>query len=36
LPSGVDIDGISAKVENGILTITVPKNKEGQRKIEVK
>jgi len=36
LPSGVDIEGIEAKVENGILKITIPKSKEGQRKIEVK
>lgn len=36
LPSGIDTDSIEAKVENGILFITVPKSKEGQRKIEVK
>ena len=36
LPSGIDTDKIEAKVENGILKITVPKSKEGQRKIEVK
>lgn len=36
LPSGIDTDKIEAKVENGILTITVPKSKEGQRRIEVK
>ena len=36
LPSGVDTDSIEAKVENGILYITIPKSKEGQRKIEVR
>ena len=36
LPSGIDIENIEAKVENGILYITIPKSKEGQRKIEVK
>jgi HSP20 family protein len=36
LPSGIDTDSIEAKVENGILYITIPKSKEGQRKIEVK
>ena len=36
LPSGIDIENIEAKVENGILYITVPKSKEDQRKIEVK
>ena len=36
LPSGVDTDGIGARVENGVLYIVVPKSKEGHRKIEVK
>lgn len=36
LPESVDIDAVSAKVENGILTLTIPKLKEAAvRKITV-
>lgn len=33
LPDDVDKDGISAKVENGILTVELPKVKKEQKKI---
>ncbi len=39
LPSGVDVDKIAADLENGVLSITLPKTPEAQqkqRKIEVK
>jgi HSP20 family protein len=37
LPAGVDLDAIKAKMEKGVLTVTVPKPAEAQSKrIEVK
>ena len=37
LPKSVDVEGISAHVENGLLTLTMPKAAEARiRKIEVK
>ncbi|MCA1297323.1 Hsp20/alpha crystallin family protein [Stappia indica] len=38
LPPGVDVDGISASVSNGVLTVTLPKSaeaKQQERKIKV-
>ncbi|MBM3964249.1 MAG: Hsp20/alpha crystallin family protein [Planctomycetes bacterium] len=37
LPIGVDADKIDAKYQDGVLTVTLPKNSEGRgKKIEVK